>query len=38
LPVAGTGDQPVGVFGPDGQVLALVADRDGAARPLAVFV
>jgi tRNA pseudouridine55 synthase len=31
-------DAPVGVFGPDGQVLALVEDRDGAARPLVVFV
>lgn len=28
---------PVGVFGPDGAVLALVADRDGQARPLVVF-
>lgn len=27
----------VGVFGPDGDLLALVADRDGAARPLVVF-
>ena len=29
---------PVGVFGPDGTVLALVEDRDGRARPLVVFV
>lgn len=28
---------PVGVFGPDGTLLALVADRDGRARPLVVF-
>ncbi|MGH3744436.1 MAG: tRNA pseudouridine(55) synthase TruB [Mycobacteriales bacterium] len=28
---------PVGVFGPDGAVLALVADSDGRARPLVVF-
>lgn len=34
---AGGGPGPVGVFGPDGAVLALVADRDGRARPLVVF-
>ena len=28
---------PVGVFGPDRLLLALVEDRDGAARPLVVF-
>jgi tRNA pseudouridine55 synthase len=28
---------PVGVFGPDRALLALVEDRDGAARPLVVF-
>ncbi len=28
---------PVGVFGPDGAVLALVEQRGGAARPLVVF-
>jgi tRNA pseudouridine55 synthase len=28
---------PVGVFGPEGDVLALVEDRDGRARPLVVF-
>lgn len=28
---------PVGVFGPDRSLLALVEDRDGAARPLVVF-
>jgi tRNA pseudouridine55 synthase len=37
LPSSGT-DGVVGVFGPDGAVLALFADRDGAARPLVVFV
>jgi tRNA pseudouridine55 synthase len=26
-----------GVFGPDGEVVALLEDRDGAARPLVVF-
>lgn len=29
---------PVAVFGPDGTFLALLEDRDGAARPVAVFV
>lgn len=29
---------PVGVFGPAGEVLALTEERDGAARPLVVFV
>jgi len=28
---------PYGVFGPDGEVVALVAERDGAARPLTVL-
>jgi tRNA pseudouridine55 synthase len=28
---------PVGVFGPDGRVIALVEDAGGAARPLVVF-
>ncbi len=28
---------PVGAFAPDGQVLALLQDRDGLARPLVVF-
>jgi tRNA pseudouridine55 synthase len=37
LPVGGQ-PGPVGVFGPDGTVLALVEDRDGRARPLVVFV
>ncbi len=30
-------DGPVGAFGPDGAVLALLEDADGAARPLVVF-
>jgi len=33
----GLGDGPVGVFGPDGEVLALMALRDGDLRPLAVL-
>lgn len=37
LAPTGTTASPVGVFGPDGDVLALVEDRDGAARPLVVF-
>jgi len=36
LPPSGL-DGPVGAFGPDGDVLALLADRDGLARPLVVF-
>ncbi len=28
---------PYGVFGPDGRVIALMADRDGAARPVVVL-
>jgi tRNA pseudouridine55 synthase len=35
---AGGKPGPVGVFGPEGDVLALVEDRDGRARPLVVFV
>lgn len=37
LPAAAIEPGPVGVFGPDGTVLALVAERDGVARPLCVF-
>jgi tRNA pseudouridine55 synthase len=37
LAPAGFGAGPVGVFAPDGSVLALVEERDGAARPLVVF-
>ncbi|MEW9547836.1 tRNA pseudouridine(55) synthase TruB [Nonomuraea sp. NPDC050783] len=38
LPAAGLGGGPIGVFGPDGMLLALVEEQGGAARPLAVFV
>ncbi|MGH8866685.1 MAG: tRNA pseudouridine(55) synthase TruB [Actinomycetes bacterium] len=38
LPAAGLGPGPVGVFGPDGALLALVEESDGLALPLAVFV
>lgn len=38
LPAVGLGAGPVGVFGPDGSVVALVAEKEGVARPLAVFV
>jgi tRNA pseudouridine55 synthase len=38
LAAAGLGAGPVGVFAPDGTLLALVEERGGAARPLAVFV
>ncbi|HEY3682293.1 MAG TPA: tRNA pseudouridine(55) synthase TruB [Streptosporangiaceae bacterium] len=38
LAPAGLGPGPVGVFDPGGALLALVEERDGAARPLAVFV
>ncbi len=37
LPAAGLGPGPVGVFGPDGTLLALVEERGGTARPLVVF-
>ncbi|GLW62732.1 tRNA pseudouridine synthase B [Actinomadura rubrobrunea] len=38
LPAAGLGPGPVGVFASDGTLLALVEERGGAAKPLAVFV
>lgn len=38
LPAAGLGPGPIGVFGPDGTLLALVEEQGRAARPLAVFV
>jgi tRNA pseudouridine55 synthase len=38
LPAAGLGPGPVGVYGPDGTLLALVEEQSGVARPLAVFV
>jgi tRNA pseudouridine55 synthase len=37
LPAGGAEPGPVGVFGPDGSVLALVQDRGGVARPVCVF-
>jgi tRNA pseudouridine55 synthase len=38
LPWEGTTEGPVAVFGPDGSFLALVEERAGMAKPLAVFV
>lgn len=38
LPAVGLGPGPVGVFAPDGTLLALVEERETAAKPLAVFV
>lgn len=38
LAAADLGPGPVGVFGPDGEVLAVVEERGGTARPLCVFV
>ncbi|GLW98019.1 tRNA pseudouridine(55) synthase TruB [Microtetraspora sp. NBRC 16547] len=38
LPAAGLGSGPIGVFAPDGTLLALVEERGRTARPLAVFV
>ena len=38
LPALGTGSAPVAAFGPDGSLIALVEERGGTARPLAVFV
>jgi tRNA pseudouridine55 synthase len=37
LPATGTGSQPVAAFSPDGSLVALLTDSDGAARSLAVF-
>lgn len=37
LPAAGLGPGPVGVFAPDGTLLALVEEQGHAAKPLAVF-
>ncbi|RAY11985.1 tRNA pseudouridine(55) synthase TruB [Actinomadura craniellae] len=37
LPAAGLGPGPIGVFAPDGALLALVEERGQVARPLAVF-
>ncbi|WP_067461703.1 tRNA pseudouridine(55) synthase TruB [Actinomadura macra] len=38
LTAAGQGPGPVGVFAPDGTLLALVEEQGGLAKPLAVFV
>jgi tRNA pseudouridine55 synthase len=38
LAPVGLGAGPVGVFGPDGSVVALVEERDDAVRPIVVFV
>jgi tRNA pseudouridine55 synthase len=37
LPATGLAPGPVAVFGPGGDLIALVADKGGLARPLAVF-
>jgi len=37
LAATGTGESPVAAFGPDGSLVALLADADGKARSLAVF-
>jgi tRNA pseudouridine55 synthase len=38
LPGLGAAGGPVAAFGPDGTLIALVEEKDGMARPLAVFV
>ncbi|MFF4987795.1 tRNA pseudouridine(55) synthase TruB [Streptosporangium saharense] len=38
LPSAGLGEGPIGVFGPDGTLLALVEEKGRLTRSLAVFV
>jgi tRNA pseudouridine55 synthase len=38
LPGVGGETGPVAAFGPDGTLIALVQEKDGVARPLAVFV
>jgi tRNA pseudouridine55 synthase len=38
LPALGLGPGPIGVFAPDGTLLALVEEQGNAAKPLAVFV
>lgn len=38
LPAAGIGSGPIAVIGPDDTFLALVEERDGLAKPTAVFV
>ncbi|MEV0588159.1 tRNA pseudouridine(55) synthase TruB [Nonomuraea sp. NPDC050310] len=37
LPSAGLGKGPIGVFGPEGELLALVEEQGRLAKPLAVF-
>ncbi|GGS46438.1 tRNA pseudouridine synthase B [Planobispora rosea] len=37
LPAAGLGAGPIGVFGPDGTLVALVEEHGGTAKSLAVF-
>ncbi|MFC5825585.1 tRNA pseudouridine(55) synthase TruB [Nonomuraea insulae] len=37
LPAVGLGGGPIGVFGPEGELLALVEEQGRMARPLAVF-
>ncbi len=37
LPALGLGEGPIGVFGPDGELLSLVEEKGRQARPLAVF-
>jgi tRNA pseudouridine55 synthase len=37
LPATGAGPGPVAAFAPDGSLVALLAEEDGQARPLAVF-
>ncbi|WP_214322290.1 tRNA pseudouridine(55) synthase TruB [Nonomuraea sediminis] len=37
LPSAGLGIGPIGVFGPDGELLALMEEQGRTAKPLAVF-
>ena len=38
LPATGLGAGPIGVFGPDGELLALAEDRGAELRSLCVFV
>ncbi|MEU8103461.1 tRNA pseudouridine(55) synthase TruB [Nonomuraea muscovyensis] len=38
LPATGLGAGPIGVFGPDGELLALMEERGRSAKALAVFV
>ena len=38
VPATGAGKGPVAALSPDGTLVALVAEQNGRARPLAVFV